>query len=352
MSAKADFRLAVLNPKGRDPFIDYTRGVGPWRGGVHAPINFHAYAACTRGAFFDSPEALARDSRFPVVLLLIRHRTFVSLEAARRLKQAGKILLVSWKECGPYQIAEQLRCATALEDYAEILDLADGILSPTLAPPPRWGWLPVSEFRRKLRFVPTPYPVDLPAWDFSLPIENRAGILVGTRDFLTATRNHLRALAEIATLAAELRVPVTVINGDKRLGMRMLHSLEESFPEASLHIVERPLAYGDYIRLMARHKLVFHLDRGSVPGQVAGDALLCRTLCAGGNTAVEKVAFPGLADDGSGNLEAIYGNLRRLFSDAGAYESEVRASQAIAAEELSFAAGARKLEQFVLDLLR
>lgn len=350
MSSSSEFRLAVLNPKGRDAFLDYTRGVGAWRAGVHAPINFHAYAAATKGAFFDSAEALARDDRFPAVLLLIRHRTFVSLEAARRLKQAGKTLLVSWKECGPYQIAEQLGCATALQDYAEILDLADGILSPTLVPPPRWGWISVEEFRRKLRFIPTPYAVDLASWDYSLPVENRAGILVGTREFLTPTRNHLRALAEIATLASELKVPVTVINGDKRLGMRMLHSLEESFPEASLHIVERPLTYGDYLRLMARHKLVFHLDRGSVPGQVAGDALLCRTLCAGGNSAVEKVAFPGLSDDGSGNLESIYANLRRLFADKAFYDAEVAASQSLAAEHLSFAAAAKQLERFVAEV--
>ena len=46
--------LAVLNPKGRDPHIDYRNGPESFNSEVHAPINFHAYAASTMGAFFDS----------------------------------------------------------------------------------------------------------------------------------------------------------------------------------------------------------------------------------------------------------------------------------------------------------
>jgi hypothetical protein len=47
--------LAVLNPKGRDPYLDYSRGPDSYQRGVHAPINFHAYAAATNGAFLTRP---------------------------------------------------------------------------------------------------------------------------------------------------------------------------------------------------------------------------------------------------------------------------------------------------------
>lgn len=135
-------RLAVLNPGGRDPFVDYADGPGVITPGVHAPINFHAYAAATRGAFFDSTEAVLKAGpRFTAVLVLIRRRVWISLQAVRRLKAAGHTVLVAWKECGPYQITEQLRSSRVLESYQEILSLADGILSPTVAPPPRWGWM-------------------------------------------------------------------------------------------------------------------------------------------------------------------------------------------------------------------
>lgn len=46
---------------------------------------------------------------------------------------------------------------------------------------------------------------------------------------------------------------------------------------------------------MARHKIVLQLDRSHVPGQVAGDALLCRIPCVGGDGAIERITFQKLA---------------------------------------------------------
>ena len=43
--------LAVLNPKGRDPYLDYSRGPDSYQRGIHAPMNFHAYAAAQRRLF-------------------------------------------------------------------------------------------------------------------------------------------------------------------------------------------------------------------------------------------------------------------------------------------------------------
>jgi len=343
--------LAVLNPKGRDPYVDYADGPGDYRPGIHPPVNYHSYAAATRGAFFDSTQAVLRErDRFSAVLVLIRRRVGISLEAIRKLKQEGMTVLAGWKECGPYQITEQLQSPRLLEDYQEVLSLADGILSPTQVPPPRWGWITAEEFARKMRFIPTPYPLEFESWDFSVSPDSREGIIAGTREFFAPTRNHLRTLSRLATLSDLLKAPVTVINGDKRQGMRILEPLVESFPEASLEVIERPLPYDDYLRLIARHRLVFQLDRSSVPGQVAGDALLCRTLCAGGNSALERVAFPTLADDGSGSLDRVYERIGKLFDEAETYRSEVEASQQIARDRLSYTAGARELANFLRSL--
>src|SRR5450432_3311231 len=46
-----DFRLTVLNPGGHDPAQDFSDGVPGPNDSVHAPVNFHGYAACTGGAF-------------------------------------------------------------------------------------------------------------------------------------------------------------------------------------------------------------------------------------------------------------------------------------------------------------
>ncbi|MEM7603616.1 MAG: hypothetical protein AAF357_19665, partial [Verrucomicrobiota bacterium] len=81
--------LAVLNPRGRDPFLDFAELPTEPVAGVHAPINFHAYAAATGGAFFDSTtELINQRNRFGAVLVLIRKRAWITLEAVRELKAA------------------------------------------------------------------------------------------------------------------------------------------------------------------------------------------------------------------------------------------------------------------------
>ncbi len=354
MSAEpvAPICLAVLNPGGRDPFQDYANGPGRPGDPGHPPINFHAYAACTRGAFFDSTRSLLEQAdRFDAVLVLIRSRVWTSLQAIEDLKKAAPnlVVLAGWKEAGPYQIADQLRSPRALQCYQDLLSLADGILSPTAALPPRWGWLRAEDFERKTRFLPTPYPLEFSDWDFSRPVEKRSGIMLGTRQFFVPTRNHLQALSRAAVLAEELAVPVTVINGDKRKGRVLLRQLELSFPESRLK-VHGPLDYQGYLRLMSRHRLVYQLDRSYVPGQVAGDAALCRTLCAGGNSALEGVLFPDLADDGTGSLAAIDERIGALLGSKSTYEKAVAESAKRASDLASYTVVAEQLAEFVGEL--
>lgn len=348
-----DLRIAVLNPGGRDRAISYANGPGTPRecasAGIHPPVNYHAYAAATRGDFLDSTKA-ALDGDHGAVLVLIRRRVGASLQAVTELKNAGRTVLVAWKEAGPYQITQQLGSSKLLADYQDILSLADGVLSPCSVLPPRWGWISAEDFAGKTRYIPTPYPLEYQPWDFSRPTNKRKGIFIGTREFFTATRSHLRALAESATLASDLGVPVTVINGDRRPGRRLLRNLETSFPESRLKLVRKPLPYIKYLELMAKHRLVFQLDRGAVPGQVAGDALMCRTLCAGGNTAIERLAFTPLAEDASGSLHDLFKKIHVLMSDDDAYEQAVRDSQQRAKDRLSYAAVAQQLDEFVAHI--
>src|SRR5204862_58954 len=68
-SANAEnFRLAVLNPAGRDHEQHFAENRSA-TANEHAPVNFHAYAACTHGGVFrDLKRAIA--SEWPVLLLL------------------------------------------------------------------------------------------------------------------------------------------------------------------------------------------------------------------------------------------------------------------------------------------
>ena len=123
---------------------------------------------------------------------------------------------------------------------------------------------------------------------FPFRLRQRRGIFIGTREFSVPSRNHLLAISSVLKLGQ----PVTVINTEGWTGARLLRSISRD-----LRIISGKLPYTDYLCLLARHRIVFQLDRSAVPGQVAGDALLCGLPCVGGDGAVDKLAFPGLCGD-------------------------------------------------------
>lgn len=340
-------RVAVLNPNGRDPFLDYTGPLDGYRQGVHPPINFHAYAAATRGAFFDSTSALMESThRFDACLVLIRRRTWLTLEAVKTLKAAGHRVLVAWKECGPYQIANQLDSDKAVAAYEQILLECDGILSATQIAPPRLGDISPAGFHDKLTYMPTPYPIEDRQWDYSVEPSQRSGILIGTRDFSCPFRNHLRALTVAADLSAKFSTHVTVINSQKRTGRRVLKRLASTFQSGQLRIVEGTLPYDQYLQLIASHRFVFQLDQGHVPGQVAGDTLLCRSICVGGNSAIEAEVFPDFST--ASNTEAqILKKVLELF-DEKTYATAIERSHQLGRQKVGYEAVAGMLAEAIL----
>jgi hypothetical protein len=322
--------------------IDYASGPGASNAGGHPPVNFHAYAAATQGAFCDSVEQVLAGRRFGHCLVLLRRRLRPCLEAVQKLKGEGIQVWVAWKECSSFQIAAQLEDPKLWGLYAEILALCDAVVTPTMVPPP----LPASIEEPRILGIPTPYPVDVPEWDFSCHPAERRGIFLGTRELFTASRNHLAAVTTALRVAKRTGTHVTVINSDKSRGRRMLHALGSGIPADQFRIIECRLPYHEYLRQISWHRVVFQLDRGGVPGQVAGDALLCRTVCVGGNSAVEQIAFPNESHPTLAEADAEI-HLEALLTDDTAYRSAIEASQQRAMRLLSFATVAQQLREFM-----
>ena len=314
-------QLAVLNPGGRDHEQRFPDGACAPDARGHAPVNYHAYAACMRGGFFRDAKGIPGEMR--AVLLLLRSDLKPALAAMKALKADGRTVAISWKESGQHQVAQQLDSAANLALFREICALADGALSST----PELVPLYRAAGAKKAEFIATPYPVDDARWDFSRPLAERSGVFVGTREWDVPSRNHAAALLR----ASVLGVPVTVFNLDGRAGRKKLDAV---FCGGSLRVIEKRLPYPDYLREMAKCRAVFQLDASAVPGQVAGDALLCRMPCIGGNGAVDRVAFDESAD------------LAALLHDDAAWRAAVEASQARALSSLSFSACAERLRRF------
>jgi hypothetical protein len=318
--------LAVLNPGGRDAEQLFADGAGAPDDRVHAPVNYHAYAACTGGGFYR--DAARIPAECGAVLVLLRRDLKPALRALRELRAQGRAVAISWKESGQHQISRQLDDAGALGLFREICGEADGALSST----PELVSLYREAGARVAEFIPTPYPLEDGRWDFARPLAERSGIFIGTREWNVPTRNHAAALLRACALA----VPVTVCNPEGRTGRKKLAALGCE----RLQIIEGRRPYTDYLREMAKCRVVFQLDTSAVPGQVAGDALLCRMPCVGGNSAIEQFAFDQLPP------------LEMLLNDDVAWQAAVVGSQAQAIERLSFAAGARRLTDFFASLAK
>jgi hypothetical protein len=321
-------RVDVLSPDGRDAPVDYRNGVGTPDPHVHPPVNYWAYAAATSGQFHQDAGAV-RDP-CDAVIVLLRRRNGPAIRAIEKLKRAGRRVLVSWKETGLHQIDQQTRWWWQRAGFHRALAIADGAVAATEASIALYREHAPSNF--PIHFMPTPYPVDVAGWDFSVPFEQRRGILVGTREFDVPSRRHEAALALAAEIAADAKVPLTVMCDrprDRTMVRRLLAGVE-------LQLIEQRLPYPDYLRMMARHRLVLQLDRSAVPGQIAGDALLCRIVCVGGNGTTEQIAFPAYSAM-SDHAREIEDAARALLSEESSYRSAVERSQRLASEKLSFA---------------
>ncbi|MDQ2867606.1 MAG: hypothetical protein M3R59_04230 [Verrucomicrobiota bacterium] len=331
-----DFRLAVLNPGGRDAEQDFadTRSASA---DVHAPINFHAYAACSSGAVFrDTKRAAA--SGWPV-LLLLRGDFRATERALAQLQAAKRTVVVVLKETGAHQIAEQLDDPMRFARFLKIVRAADGALAGTACAA---GLLRSVRGDDGVAFIPTPYPIDDEDWNWS--VENRAGIFIGTREFDVPSRNHLRALLAAKELSDATREPVTVYNFERRRGARLI--AEIGFRR--VRVQERRLGYRAYLGEVARHKIIFQLDRSRVPGQVAGDALLCRNVCVGGNGTIDTLAFPDTCGENRTDDEITAIALALLRNDDARQKVADKATK-IAHEKLSFAAGREMLARFFAE---
>lgn len=336
--ARAHFCLTVLNPGGRDPEQHFPEGAGE-TAQPHPPTNFHAYAACTRGNFHrEIRRALAEATP---VLLLLRGDFSASERALAALQKEGRVVAVSLKEAGLHQIADQLRDPVRLARFVRIVSRADGCIAPTPE---------AADFYRAIRgspdrvaFIPTPYPIDDRRWDFSRPIDERSGIFIGTREWNVLSRNHLGALLVARRLSEQAGERVTVFNFDRRKGARLIAGI--GLASEKLRVLDRKLSYPSYLREIARHKIVLQLDTSFVPGQVAGDALLCRVPSVGGNGAIDRLAFPDTCGFAH-SIDEIAQTALRLLTDGAHYRESVASMETIASQRIAFKVVAEELEDF------
>ena len=335
-----ELKLTVLNPRGNHAeqrFDDYAGDVSSAK---HAPVNYHAYAACSAGSF-------QRDVKRAVevgqpTLLLIRNDLRYSLKTLHRLKKSGLTVAVSLKETGYHQFHGQLGSARQLGLFRQILQLSDGVISPTEALVPIYQSLRDGHPPESCCFIPTPYPVNDVRWDFSVPPADRRGIFIGTRELKIASRSHLQSLILVRAVARGLNCPVGIINADGRRLPRVLNSIDFPMDQTD---VRGKMPYTNFMRFMAQYRVVFQLDQSMVPGQVAGDCCLTRQIAAGGNGSIDRLIFPEFSNAGQSWGELL-AKVKTLLVDDDNYRNALDDAAEQARNMLSFEKVAGDLRTF------
>src|SRR5947207_2690979 len=250
-----DFRLTVLNPAGRDPEQHFQETASP-DGQEHPPINFHGYAACTRGVFhYDTRRAIAEATP---VLLLLRGDFRNSERALSELKKNGRLVAVSLKETGLHQIAQQLCDREKLSRFMKIVGHAEGSSATTPEAAEIYQRARCKYDPATVAFIPTPYPVEYRQWNFSMSPDDQSAIFLGTREWDVPSRNHFAALLVARQLCDATGEPATLGNLDGHEVRRLLWELK--FPEAKCHILEVKQSFPDYRRDQPRHMYSVPLD--------------------------------------------------------------------------------------------
>ncbi|HVI81733.1 MAG TPA: hypothetical protein VM717_03240 [Chthoniobacterales bacterium] len=336
----AHFRLSVLNPGGRDLEQYFDEPVGPEAPG-HPPTNLHAFAACTGGSFHRTTKNAIEEKR--PILLVLRGNFRTTERALTECKAAQRTVAVALKESGLHQIAEQLRDPKRLARFIRTVTHVDGCIATTPEAAEIFRRVRPERDPATVAFIPTPYPLTDGAWKFSVPPGEQRGIFIGTREWDVPSRNHFAGLLLAREICVASGEPVTVFNLDGRKGEKLLGEL--NFPPGKLRIHGQREPFAKYLREIAKHKIVLQLDRSRVPGQVAGDALLARTICVGGDGAIDRLVFDNYCGEGrtTGEIKAL---ALELLKNTAQRAKAIVETQRRAAERMSFQSGQNQLAFF------
>lgn len=336
----SEFKLTVLSPGGRDREQYFDETTGP-DSPAHPPVNFHAFAACTGGSFHREVRMALADKTS--LLLLLRGNFKATQQALIECQKEKRAVVVSLKETGLHQIAQQLADRRRLSRFTEVVAQADGCIATTPETAEIFRIARPQHDPATVVFIPTPYPLEDRQWNMAIQPDQQSGIFIGTREWDVPSRNHAAALLMARNLCDASGEPVTVFNFDGGKGRRLLAAFK--FPAGKLNVIEKRKSYADYLREMAKHKVVLQLDRSRVPGQVAGDALLARTTCVGGDGAIERIAFPNYCGENR-TFEQLSAIATELLKNTNARATAIVQTQWRALERLSFSATRKQLEIF------
>lgn len=329
-------KLFVLQPGSSDPeqqFPEYCANPTP---SYPLPVGYRGFAACTGGAFVRKASSIPASEKR--VLLLLGANLKAALQSIIDLRREGKTVVLALARPSSFEVGQMIRTRREIELFHAICARAHAaiISDRELEPLFRSAGLMYVEC------IHAPIPVEDSGWDFAVRPETRSGIFLATHNWKKPERRHFLALAGLREIAAQMFEPVTVFNLDGWFGRQRLRQLH--FQHGLLQVVEKRVLHSEYLKIMARHKLVFHLATDSSSDRIATDAFLAGLPCVGPGGPVMRVLFPEVLGGGCESAD-LYATLSRLLDHSNEREHMVEKARDLAVQMFSPSHCEQTLEQ-------
>jgi|GEM_PF-4236950 len=334
-------RLHVLNLTASNDLGDVADGFWDSSGKEALPIGLHGIALASGGAIHtDLASALSEGEP---ILVLGSEDLRKTEETLLQIRHQGISSAIAW----PDRFVATLTAAAKGDQAAtigRILAVAD------LAVCTDKGLMDVfasCHDATPRAYFPSPYPIAHPDWDTIAGVKNRSGVLIGGFPFHNGLESALcRETLQFSVLLA--KVCQHKISVFSEISPRLADEMAAAGLEVSeVHIVAEPKTYAEYLEVLGRHSLIVDPSRGSRRmGSLAGDALLTRGICLGGDSDLDTLLFPGLQLS-SATPEELRARVVELLNDPLSHAEAVADAARRALAEISFEAARTRVRSLL-----
>lgn len=264
-----------------DEYVNYRDGYEACFDGqkiVKVCRSWHTLPAIFNGEFFVYNKPNWQGVfKYDVVLVLVNRDLKHVLPLILKLKQQRKKVYVGFHENGA-DFMLQCMDLNWLADLKYLVNLADGYLNVI----PQFYNMMSEIFGKKVINIYHPAPFDI--WDTShltTEYKHREGVMVATRTLnQRLPRNTIHSLFLANKIANFFDTYFTYVNEDPPQFADKLRELGLD----RMQVIQGARSYEDWLKLLGKHKFVFHSDTSFTLGQVVSDAALVGNMVFGGNT--------------------------------------------------------------------
>lgn len=264
-----------------DEYVDYREGVSEIFKSPRPTKMFrswHSLACCLETEFFvyNKPK-WEGVYKYKAVILLVNRDLQAVEPLIKKLKLMKKKVAVGFHENGSDLLLQSMD-PNWLVQFKKLIDLAGAQWNVVM----QWQDMFRGLHNKSIISSGMAIPFDVWSHGITKPVEERKGILIGTRTLnMRIPRNTWYSLILCNRVAQEVDTHITYLNEDhfdmqdycNKLGLDRIKVVKGPLP-----------SYFDWLELISAHKFVYHYDTAHTLGQVLSDCLLVDVPCYGGNS--------------------------------------------------------------------